>query len=214
MFPNAARSSSTVSTDGMRKLRKISELCIQNPEFVVKDKVYNILYDREIYYIAYNKLKSKPGNMTPGITPTTPIFFIQKKNGGLDGMSSEVIENIINKMKDSSFKFSPGRRINIPKPSGHGTRPLTIAPPRDKVIQEVMRMILESIFEPSFLPNSHGFRPGKSCHSALRDLKTNFQLSKWMIEGDISQCFPSINHHKLVDLISARVKDHRFIELI
>lgn len=125
------------------------------------------MYDRSIYEIAYNKLKSKPGNMTPGITPTT-----------LDGMSIEVIDDIIDKMRDSSFRFSPGRRINIPKASGLGTRPLTIAPPRDKIVQEVMRLILESIFEPSFMPNSHGFREGKSCHSAMRDMKINFQLSK------------------------------------
>lgn len=118
-----------------------------------------------MYEIAYDKLKSKPGNMTPGITSTT-----------LDGMSKEVIDKIIEQLRIGSFKFTPGRRINIPKPKG-GTRPLTIAPPRDKLVQEVIRMILEAIFEPSFSQSSHGFRHNRSCHTALKDIKSNFQMA-------------------------------------
>ena len=103
--------------------------------------------------------------MTTGITPTT-----------LDGMSLEVMKEIISKLKDDSFKFSPGRRLEIPKASG-GTRPLTIAPPRDKIVQEVMRMILEVIFEPMFSENSHGFRPHRSCHTALRRVKERYGVA-------------------------------------
>lgn len=88
----------------------------------------------------------------------------------------EVIERIIEKLKDNSFKFCPGRRVEIPKASG-GTRPLTIAPPRDKLVQEVMRMILEVIFEPTFSDNSHGFRPGRSCHTALKKIKERFGVA-------------------------------------
>lgn len=119
--------------------------------------------------MAYNKLKSNPGNMTPapaGITPTT-----------LDGMSVEVIEEIIESLKDGSFKFKPGRRIYIPKDDG-GLRPLTIAPPRDKLVQECIRMILEAIYEPTFSDNSHGFRPNRSCHSALRAAKQKFTMAR------------------------------------
>ena len=101
--------------------------------------------------------------MTPGITPTT-----------LDGMSPEVIQDIISRLKDESFKFSPGRRVNIPKPSGE-MRPLSVAPPRDKLVQEIIRMVLEAIYEPSFSPCSHGFRPKRSCHTALKSIKTDFQ---------------------------------------
>lgn len=140
--------------------------------------------------------------MTPGITPTT-----------LDGFSIEVIEEIIEKLKDESFSFSPGRRVMIPKASG-GQRPLTVAPPRDKIVQEVMRMILEAIFESSFSPNSHGFRPGKGCHSALRQIFTTFGVASWYIEGDISQCFPSIDHEILIKILLRRIKDERFINLI
>lgn len=165
-FSIAAGSSSTVSTDGFGKLQKIRELCENNKDFIVTDKLYRLLFDRQLYYAAYQKLRSKPGNMTPGIIPTT-----------FDGMSNEVIEEIINSIKDETFQFHPGRRIYIPKANG-SQRPLTIAPPRDKLVQECIRMILEAIYEPTFSPNSHGFRPNRSCHSALRTVKQKFVMAK------------------------------------
>jgi len=165
-YSSAAGSSSTVSTDGIGKLQKIYNICEENKDFVVNDKIYRLLYDKEMYYAAYHKIKSKPGNMTPGIIPTT-----------LDGMSEEVIEEIISSLKDESFKFQPGRRILIPKANG-GQRPLTIAPPRDKLVQECIRMILEAIYEPTFSANSHGFRPKKSCHTALKSARQRFMMAK------------------------------------
>jgi hypothetical protein len=165
-YSNTAGSSSTVSTDGFGKLQKIYELCNENKDFIVTDKLYRLLYDKELYYAAYQKLKSKPGNMTPGIIPTT-----------LDGISEETIVEIINNLKDDTFKFHPGRRIYIPKANG-GERPLTIAPPRDKLVQECIRMILEAIYEPTFNGNSHGFRPNRSCHTALRSARQKFVMAK------------------------------------
>jgi len=165
-YSNIAGSSSTVSTDGFGKIQKINELCVENKDFIVKDKLYRLLYDRELYYAAYQKLKSKPGNMTPGIVPTT-----------LDGMSEEVIVEIIQSLKENTFKFQPGRRVYIPKANG-GQRPLTIAPPRDKLVQECIRLILEAIYEPSFEDNSHGFRPNRSCHTALRSARQKFVMAK------------------------------------
>jgi hypothetical protein len=156
---------STVSTDGVKRLQRIAEKCQNNHEYIIQDKLYNILYDIRLYEVAYSKLKSKPGNMTQGINSTT-----------LDGMSKEVLENIIDQIRSGTFQFTPGRRVNIPKPKG-GTRPLTVASPRDKIVQEVLRMILEAIYEPSFSPRSHGFRPNKSCHTALKELKSNFQAA-------------------------------------
>ena len=197
-----AGSSSTVSTDSIKKIRKISELCANNPNFIVQDKVYNLMYDTKLYELAYKKLRSKPGSMTPGINPTT-----------LDGMSSEVLIEITNQIREGTFKFKPGRRVNIPKANG-GTRPLRMAPPRDKLVQEVMRIILEAIYEPSFSDSSHGFRPGRSCHTALKEVKSKFQSATWFIEGDISKCFDSIDHNKLVALLSVKIKDVRFIDLI
>lgn len=165
-YSNIVGGTDIVESSGVKRIRKIAELCSKNTQFRVEDKVYRIMFDRNLYEIAYKKLKSKPGNMTPGFTPTT-----------LDGMSSEVIDGIISKLRDESFQFSPARKVDIPKASG-GTRPLSIAPPRDKLVQEVIRMILEAIFEPSFSDKSHGFRPGRSCHTALRYIRTDFQATK------------------------------------
>lgn len=145
---------------------KLEDLFLRSERFTsesVDRNLYKILANAEMLELAYNKLKSKPGQMTPGVKPET-----------LDGVSKEVLEDIVAKLKNESFQFSPGRRVQIPKPSG-GTRPLTIAPPRDKLVQEAMRMILEAVFEPTFSKYSHGFRPGKGCHSALKAVRQDFQ---------------------------------------
>lgn len=167
-YSTSAGSSSTVSTDGLGKLQKIYHLCKENKNFVVIDKLYRLLYDKDLYYAAasHKKLKSKPGNMSPGIIPTT-----------LYGMSEESIVKIIDSLKDGTFKFQPGRRIYIPKANGD-QRTLTLAPPRDKLVQECIRMILEAIYEPTFYENSHGFRPNRSCHTALRSARQKFVMAK------------------------------------
>lgn len=115
---------------------------------------------------AYENIKSKPGNMTPGVSPET-----------LDGISKETFIEISENLKDESFQFSPSRRILIPKASG-GSRPLTIAPPRDKIVQEAMRLVLEAVYEPLFSDTSHGFRPKKGCHTALKRVSQEFQTSQ------------------------------------
>jgi len=121
MLSTGAGSPVQSRTDTNEKLLKLAEHCKENPDKpVAMEKIYRLMYDPSLYETAYEKLKSNPGNMTPGITPRT-----------LDGMSMEVIEKIIYKLKDNSLRFSPGRRVEIPKASG-GSRPLTIAPPREK----------------------------------------------------------------------------------
>jgi len=118
-----------------------------------------MICDPSLLYLAYNNIKSKPGNMTPGIVPTT-----------LDGMSLEELIKLRELLKSA---FSPARRLKIKKMDKRGT--LSIAPPRDKIIQEAMRIILEAIFEPTFSENSHGFRPNKSCHTALQHIYRDFK---------------------------------------
>jgi retron-type reverse transcriptase len=202
MFHSAAGSSSTVESDSANKLLKLANYCEQNPNETITDPIYRLMYNPRLYEMAYHKIKSKPGNMTPGIVPTT-----------LDGMSSTVINEIIESLKNQTFHFAPGRRIQIPKSNG-GKRPLTIAPPRDKLVQEVMRIILEIIFEPTFSESSHGFRAGRSCHTALKNIKEKFGVATCYIEGDIAKCFDSINHNKLMEIVEHKIKDRRFTRLI
>lgn len=101
----------------------------------------------------------------------------------------------------------------IPKANGK-MRPLTVAPPRDKIVQEVLRMILEAIFEPTFSDHSHGFRPSRSCHTALRQVRTQFGAASHYLEGDISKCFDSFDHHTLMNIIESKIKDRRFTALL
>jgi group II intron reverse transcriptase/maturase len=195
--------STEIERDLPRKFEKLVKICLIPKEEMKINDIYNLMFNKRMYEIAYHKLRSNPGNMTPGIIPIT-----------LDGFSMEWIEDTINQMKDGSFQFKPGKRTMIPKADGISMRPLTIAPPRDKIVQEVMRMILEAIFEPMFSDNSHGFRPNRGCHTALRKIKTQFGATSFLIEGDISKCFDSFDHEILINLISKKINDQRFIQLI
>jgi len=186
----------------LKKLADLNTRSQKYPQGIIDRNLYSMMLDECIYMLAYDKLKSKPGNMTPGINPTT-----------LDGISKKWIVETVESLKTEQFKFKPGRRIQIPKANG-GQRPLTIASPRDKIVQECIRMILEAIFEPTFSDNSHGFRAGKSCHSALKHVKINFDSSTWIVEGDISKCFDNINHNLLMNLIENKILDRRFTNLI
>lgn len=168
----------------------------------VNDRLYRLMFREDLYITAYERIKSKPGNMTAGVDGTT-----------LDGFSIRTIKNIITRMRDESFSFKGARRVLIPKANGK-TRPLSVAPPVDKVVQEVMRMILEAIYEPTFSDNSHGFRAGKSCHSALKQIRDNWSGVTWIIEGDIKGCFDNINHSKLISVLRQRIKDERFVTLV
>jgi retron-type reverse transcriptase len=165
-----ARSYSTGSTtesnsNVAKKLESLFKRSEKFPHETIYRPLYKIICTTDILNIAYNKIKSNPGQMTPGVKPEI-----------LDGMSLEVLQNISEKLKDESFQFSPARRVEIPKTSG-GTRPLIIASPRDKIVQEAMRLILEAIFEPTFLESSHGFRPSRGCHSALKAVREQFQTA-------------------------------------
>jgi group II intron reverse transcriptase/maturase len=168
----------------------------------VKDHIYKFLLDPRLFQIAYGKLRSNLGNLTRGINPTT-----------LDGFNEEWIQETIALLKNETFKFTPGRRVNITKPQG-GTRPLTVASPRDKIVMEVVRMVLEAVFEPRFSSHSHGFRSGRSCHTALKQVREQFDVASWYIEGDISKCFDSIDHHKLMAVVESVIKDRKFTRLI
>lgn len=174
-----------------KKFIKLVSICKRRTSGFKASDIYSLMFNMEMYETAYKKLKSNPGN--PGINQVT-----------LDG--KEVFQGIISEMKDESFQFKP-----IPKPDGK-TRPLTVA--RDKIVQEVIRMILEAIFESTFSDNSHGFRMDRSCHTALRQVRTQFGGASFFIEGDISKCFDSFDHQLLIKLLEERINDDRFIKLI
>lgn len=129
----------------------------------------------------------------------------------LDGMSNEFIDKLANTLRSGEFQFKPARRVHIPKANGK-TRPLAIASPRDKIVQEAMRMVLETIFEPAFNKTSHGFRPNRSCHTALKEISTWTGIS-WAIEGDIKGFFDNVDHNILAGLLESKVTDQRFIDL-
>ena len=184
-----------------RKLNKLAEIGIKHKNSIFKD-LYSILYDPATYDLAYNAIKSKQGNMTLGADGTT-----------LDGWGTDNIEAITQRMRDESFRFSPARTIDIPKPDG-SKRKLKIAPPKDKVVQRAIAWILECIYEPTFSPNSFGFRPNKGCHDALKYMQLKFGSARWLIEGDISKCFDEIDHELLITILRRRIKDEKFIRLI
>jgi group II intron reverse transcriptase/maturase len=172
-----------------------------NPKWI-NQGLYRLLYNPSLHILAYERLKSKPGNMTPGTDGQT-----------LDGYSMAKIEEQIELLRSEQYQPKPARRVYIPKGKGKH-RPLGVSSPRDKVVQECVRLILEAIYEPSFHDNSHGFRPGRSCHTALESLRRNWVGTKWTIELDISKCFEKIDHGRLLDILRERIRDDRFVNLI
>ena len=167
------------------------------------ERLYRNLYNPEFYLLAYKNVYANDGSMTPGMDGNT-----------IDGMSSRRIEGIIASLKDKSYQPHPARREYIPKKNSDKKRPLGIPSANDKLVQEVVRMILESIYEPTLSENSHGFRPRRSCHTALLHLQRTFTGAKWFVEGDIKACFDCFDHHVLIDILRRRIKDESFIALM
>ncbi|MGD0611283.1 MAG: reverse transcriptase domain-containing protein [Anaerolineales bacterium] len=165
------------------------------------ERLYRMLYNPELYLRAYAKLYPNKGAMTPGATPET-----------VDGMSMKRIDNIINALQSEKYRWTPVRRISIKKANGK-LRPLGLPTWSDKLLQEVIRSILEAYYEPQFSKHSHGFRPGLGCHTALIEVRT-WTGTKWFIEGDISQFFDTIDHSVLIGILAEKIKDNRFLRLI
>lgn len=166
-------------------------------------RLYRNLYNPEFYFLAYKNISQSQGSMTPGVDGKT-----------LDGMSEKRINALIESLKDFSYKPNPARRTYIEKKNSNKKRPLGIPSTEDKLVQEVVRMILESIYEPNFSKYSHGFRPNKSCHSALQQIQKQYTGVTWFVEGDIHACFDSFDHHIMVDILRERIEDENFIALI
>lgn len=184
-------------------LARISQNSLANKEEVFT-KLYRYLLRPDIYFVAYKNLYANSGAATKGVNEDTA-----------DGFSEAKIDSIIKALADETYQPMPVRRTYIQKKNNRKKlRPLGIPTFTDKLVQEVLRMILEAVYEPIFLDVSHGFRPKRSCHTALKQLRREFNGMRWFVEGDIKGCFDNINHAVLVGLLSNKIKDARITKLI
>jgi group II intron reverse transcriptase/maturase len=166
------------------------------------EQLYRQMFNKDLYLLAYGNIYSNQGAMTPGGSKETA-----------DGMSEEKIEHIAGLMRQERYRFSPVRRAYIPKKNGK-LRPLGMPSWSDKLVGEVARLLLEAYYEPGFSDLSHGFRKGRGCHTALRKIRDTWTGVTWFIEGDISDCFGSLDHDVLLGILAERIHDKRFLRLI
>ena len=166
------------------------------------EQLYRQLFNKDLYYLAYGNIYSNKGSMTPGASEETA-----------DGMSEEKIEQIIGLMRQEKYRFSPARRVYIPKKNGK-LRPLGMPTWSDKLVGEVVCLLLEAFYEPQFSDTSHGFRKFRGCHTALREINNTWTGTAWFVEGDISDCFGSLDHEILLGILAEKIRDNRFLRLI
>jgi group II intron reverse transcriptase/maturase len=166
------------------------------------ERLYRQLFNPQLYLMAYRKLYSNAGAMTPGVTGET-----------VDGMSLVKIGQIIDTVRWERWKWSPVRRIFIPKKNGK-RRPLGLPTWSDKLLAEVVRMLLNAYYDVQFSEHSHGFRPGRGCHTALQEVVDVWNGTHWFIEGDIARCFESLDHHVMLETLGEKIHDNRFLRLV
>jgi group II intron reverse transcriptase/maturase len=166
------------------------------------DELYRQLFNPQLYLLAYGRIYANHGAMTPGVTSET-----------VDGMSQRKIDRITEAMRHERYRFRPVRRAHIPKKNGK-TRPLGLPTWSDKLVGEVVRLLLEAYYEPTFSDRSHGFRPRRGCHTALREVDHTWTGTSWFIEGDIADCFGSLDHEVLLSILGEKIHDQRFLRLV
>jgi group II intron reverse transcriptase/maturase len=166
------------------------------------EELYRQLFNPHLFLTAHGRIYANHGAMTPGACGETA-----------DGMSLAKIGRIIDALRHERYRFQPVRRVYIPKKSG-AMRPLGLPSWQDKLVGEVMRLLLEAYYEPTFSSRSHGFRPGRGCHTALTDIAVSWTGTTWFIEGDISDCFGSLDHEIMVTILAEKIHDNRFLRLI
>ena len=166
------------------------------------ENVYRLLFNKNLYLTAYGKLSRNQGAMTKGPDHET-----------VDGMSLAKIDRIIALVRAERYRWKPVRRVLIPKPNGKQRR-RGLPPWSDKLLQEVIRLILQAYYEPQFNHRSHGFRPNRGCHTALAEVQKIWTGTRWFIEGDIAQYFDTIDSERLVEILGRRIHDNRFLQLV
>jgi group II intron reverse transcriptase/maturase len=166
------------------------------------DELYRQMFNPQLYLLAYGRIYANKGAMTRGVSQET-----------VDGMSLGKIGRIIDAMRGERYRFRPARRVLIPKKNGK-MRPLGLPTWSDKLVGEVVRLLLEAYYEPTFSDRSHGFRPGRGCHTALREVANTWTGTTWFIEGDVSDCFGSLDHQVMLSTLAERIHDNRFLRLV
>jgi group II intron reverse transcriptase/maturase len=166
------------------------------------EELYRQMFNPQLYLLAYGRIYANKGAMTPGVTQET-----------VDGMSMRKIGRIIEAMRHERYRFRPVRRVHIPKKNGK-TRPLGMPAWSDKLAGEVVRLLLEAYYEPVFSGRSHGFRPGRGCHTALREVANTWTGTTWFVEGDIADCFGAFDHDVMAGALSEKIHDKRFLRLL
>lgn len=182
-------------------LSMLGQQSAQDSKFVF-DRLYRNLFNPDFYMLAYSNIYAKEGNMSQGVGGST-----------IDGFNIKQVEEIITLLRQETYYPTPVRRTHIPQKNGK-LRPSGIVSFRDKLVQEVIRLLLQALYEPVFKDSSHGFRPDRSCHTALLQVKTTCKGTNWVIEGDIQAFFDSIEQATLLTLLSQKIADGRFLNLI
>jgi len=167
------------------------------------ERIYRQLFNRDLYLMAYGRIYRNHGAMTQGVTLET-----------VDGMSLQKIDAIIEALRYERYQWTAVRRVYIEKKNSKKLRPLGLPTWSDKLLQEVIRLILEAFYEPTFSEHSHGFRPERGCHTALTEIRQKWVGTAWFIEGDIRACFDTVNHSLLISILAERIHDQRFLRLI
>src|SRR5690242_82957 len=166
------------------------------------EELYRQMFNVQLYLLAYGRIYSNQGAMSPGASAETA-----------DGMTIGKIGAIIEAMRHERYRFSPAKRVYIPEKNGK-LRPLGLPTWSDELVGEVVRLLLEAYYEPQFSDRSHGFRPGRGCHTALREIASTWTGTTWFIEGDIADCFGSLDHEVMLAILREHIHDQRFLQLV
>jgi retron-type reverse transcriptase len=167
------------------------------------NELYRQLFNPQLYLLAYGRIYANKGAMTPGATGET-----------VDGMSLEKIQLIIGALRSERYRWTPARRVYIEKKGSSKKRPLGLPTWSDKLVAEVVRMLLDAYYDVQFSDHSHGFRSGWGCHTALGEIVRPWTGTHWFIEGDISDCFGSLDHGVMLSILAEKIHDGRFLRLI
>lgn len=184
-------------------------LAYRSQQGLTFDRLYNLLRTKRLTEVALESVLQNPGAKTPGIDGVT------KYDLETDDAKQELIEELNRELSTKTYKPRPVRRTYIPKDNGE-QRPLGIPTIRDRVVQEMLRLLLEPIYECHFYKHSYGFRPFRSTHHAalrLKDLIGN-RGYRYAIEGDIRKCFDRIHHQKLLEILRKVIRDESVIYVI